>query len=628
MCGIFGVIGKQAKEDIKAANRTISHRGPDAEGYWFDENHHVALCHRRLAILDLTAAGAQPMGSASGRFVLIFNGEIYNFLELKKKLNKTDWHGTSDTEVLLACFEAWGVDTTLTAIEGMYSIALWDTQAQTLTLIRDRLGEKPLYYGLVDGTLAFSSELKPFISLFKNKLEISPTAVAEFFRRSCIPKDASIFQGIHKLPAGHSLTISLVDIKHRQLKSPSKYWALKDLPLGHLQISASQALIELEEKMSRAVQQQMIADVPLGAFLSGGVDSSLVVALMQSLSSKKIKTFSIGFGDRDYNEADYAKSVAQHLGTEHEELYVTQSDLLAQVPLLSGIYDEPFADSSQIPTLLVSQMARKHVKVALSGDGGDELFAGYNRHLFAAEKWERLSQVPVSLRKIAANVLTAFPPSAWQNIFKIISVKAAQPHEKIFKLAEVLKSSSMADFYKSVSAHGESLRVLRQSNFSLSEEDWDIHSALEMCLADAQWYMPDDVLVKVDRASMAHSLETRAPFLNKDIVEMAFALPMDLKIRDGQTKWILRELLYKHVPKQLIDRPKMGFGVPLDSWLRGELKEWAWSLLNPDALQRQDILDPDQVLAKWNQHQRGLRNWQTELWDILMFLSWRKQFGL
>lgn len=629
MCGIFGLLGNQDRESIKAANKTIAHRGPDAEGFWFDDENALALCHRRLSILDLSESGAQPMRSNSGRYMISYNGEIYNYLEIKEKLGTRQWRGHSDTEVLLACFEEWGVEKTLENIDGMFAIILWDAQNKTLTLMRDRLGEKPLYYGQIRNNLVFASEMKPIINLFKKDLSLDPAAVGDFFNRSCISGERSIFQQIHKLPAGHFITVPVTGVKEQKpLPRPKKYWSLKDISLGSLSLTPDEAIASLETKLKKSIQNQMISDVPLGAFLSGGVDSSLVVALMQSQSSKKVKSFSIGFESAHYNEAHHAKAVAAHLGAEHEELYVSEKDLLAQVPGLAKIYDEPFADSSQIPTILVSKMARRHVTVALSGDGGDELFAGYNRHLFAQNQWGRVSSIPAGLRSVFGHGLTLMPPSAWEALFKVISSGAAQPHEKIYKLAQVLKSSSMSEFYRSVSSHWNEKSPLLNKHLRGSAEDWDVHSALEMCLADAKWYMPDDVLVKVDRAAMSQSLETRAPFLSRDIVETAFALPMDLKIRDGQTKWILRQILYKHVPQDLIERPKMGFGVPLDSWLRNELKDWAWSLLNPEALKQQNILDADVILAKWDEHQRGRRNWFTELWDVLMFLSWRQEYGI
>lgn len=629
MCGIFGLLGRQDRESIKAANRTISHRGPDAEGYWFDDENSLALCHRRLSILDLSESGTQPMRSQSGRYTISYNGEIYNFLELKKKLTQTTWRGHSDTEVLLACFEEWGVEKTLENIDGMFAIILWDSQNKNLILMRDRLGEKPLYYGQIRDNLVFASELKPVMSLFKSELSLDSASVEDFFKRSCISGERSIFRQIRKLPAGHYIVIPSRGVQEQKsLPRPQKYWSLKDISLGSAKLSPEEAILNLEDSLKKSIRNQMISDVPLGAFLSGGVDSSLIVALMQSLSSSKVKSFSIGFENDHYNEAPHAKAVAQHLGTDHEELYVSEKDLLDQVPLLSKIYDEPFADSSQIPTTLVSKMAHKHVTVALSGDGGDELFAGYNRHLFAHTQWSRVSAVPAGLRGLLGNALTLLPPSSWEILFKLISSKTAQPHEKISKLAQVLKSQSMADFYRSVSSHWNDISPLLNKEIQGSKEDWNVASALEMSLADAQWYMPDDVLTKVDRAAMSQSLETRAPFLSRDVVEMAFALPIDLKIREGQTKWLLRQVLYKYVPRNLIDRPKMGFGVPMDAWLRNELKEWAWNLLSPEALKAQDILDPKAILKKWDEHQRGRHNRFTDLWDVLMFLAWRQEYKI
>jgi asparagine synthase (glutamine-hydrolysing) len=628
MCGIFGVIGKQDREAVKAANDTLAHRGPDADGFWFDEANDVSLAHRRLSILDLSEAGAQPMHSDGGRYVISYNGELYNFQDLKKLLTKTNWRGHSDTEVLLACFEEWGIEKTLSRIEGMYGIALWDRETKSLTLVRDRLGEKPLYYGFVSESLVFSSEMKPIMSLFKNELTMDQVALQDYFHRSCISGEFSIFKEIRKLCAGHWITFSLKDRELRQLPEAKSYWSLANIPLSQSTASATEVIADLETKLRKSIEQQMVSDVPLGAFLSGGIDSSLVVALMQSLKTHKVKTFSIGFENQHYDEAPHARAVAKHLGTDHEELYVSEADLLREVPLLSSIYDEPFADSSQIPTVLVSKLARKYVTVALSGDGGDELFAGYNRHQFAETKWPRVSSVPAALRLAAGAGITALSPKAWETLLKIASPNVAQPHEKMYKLAEVLKSGSMADFYRSVSSHWNDSSPLLNKDLLFSTKDWQVQSAQEMTLADAKWYMTDDVLAKVDRAAMSQSLETRAPFLSKDVVETAFGLPMKLKLRDGQSKWILRQILYKYVPQGMIERPKMGFGVPLDSWLRNELKDWAWSLLSPEALKNQDILDAKTILKKWQEHQSGRRNWFTELWDVLMFLSWRKQYGI
>ncbi|MBL7671913.1 MAG: asparagine synthase (glutamine-hydrolyzing) [Bdellovibrionaceae bacterium] len=640
MCGIFGVLGPTAAErdKIKIANQTLSHRGPDAEGYWYDERNLVALCHRRLSILDLSEAGAQPMHSDSGRYVVSYNGEIYNCDALKAQLRKTHWRGHSDTEVLLACVEEWGFEVALSRIEGMYAIALWDLVERRLMLARDRLGEKPLYYGRVQKDFIFSSELKPVMSLFRSQLKLRMAAVDDFFRQGCITGELCIFQGLFKLQPGHFLVVEW----EKEIPFPKKYWNLKDLSsnsvklAGHL--TPEVAIQRLEEILRKAISQQMIADVPLGAFLSGGVDSSLIVALMQSESKKKVKTFCIGFSNQSHNEADYAREVAAHIGTDHQELIVTEADLLQQVSLLPKVFDEPFADSSQIPTILVSQMARRQVTVAVSGDGGDELFAGYNRHLFAQESWPKYAAIPYHLRKFLGRSLRTISPAAWESIFKMlnrfVTIGATQPQDKVFKLASALECSSMAEFYRAVSTHHwETSPVLGDVQTKLDRnvecdlQKWAILSASEMTLADASWYLPDDILVKVDRAGMSQSIETRAPFLSREVVELAYSLPMSLKIHQGQTKWILRQILKKYVPDQLINRPKMGFGVPLDSWLRGELKDWAWDLLNPKDLQAQEVLNAKVVAEKWDQHQRGLRNWHSELWDILMFLAWRKEYG-
>lgn len=651
MCGIFGVLGPTAseREKIQLANQTQSHRGPDAEGYWYDERKLVALCHRRLAIVDLSEAGGQPMHSESGRYVVSYNGEIYNCDILKTQLKKTNWRGHSDTEVLLACVEEWGFENALARIEGMYAIALWDLRERKLMLARDRLGEKPLYYGRVQKDFVFSSELKPVMSLFKGQLKLRMSAVEDFFRQGCITGELCIFQGLFKLQPGYFLVIGLDEIS-----LPKKYWSLKDIPVDSVNSANIQdpeaATQRLEMTLRKAISQQMIADVPLGAFLSGGVDSSLIVALMQSQSQKKVKTFCIGFSNQSHNEAEYARAVAVHLGTDHQELIVTEADLLQQISKLPKIFDEPFADSSQIPTILVSQMARRQVTVAVSGDGGDELFAGYNRHLFAQESWPKYAAFPYQFRRFLGKSLRTLSPATWESIFKMINqlvaMGPAQPQDKIFKLASALECSSMAEFYRAVSTHhwenspilgtdhatalGEMINP-QESNWDRDVkcdlQKWSVQSAAEMTLADANWYLPDDILVKVDRAGMSQSLETRAPFLSREVVEMAYGLPMNLKIHQGQTKWILRQILRKYVPDHLIHRPKMGFGVPLDSWLRCELKDWAWDLLNPKALQGQGILNAKVVSEKWDQHQRGQRNWHSELWDILMFLAWRKEYG-
>lgn len=650
MCGIFGVVGPWARdqEKIKKATRTLIHRGPDAEGYWFNENNLVAFGHRRLSIVDLSEAGAQPMASEvevtsnRARWVITYNGEIYNTLELKAQLSRRAWRGHSDTEVLLACFEEKGISWTLDQIEGQYAFALWDHQTKKLLLVRDRLGEKPLYYGWLGGHFTFSSELKPIISLFSQDLELNALALEDYFTRSCIGGDRSVFEGIHKLPAGHFLELDekalpMAGTSHagRPQSSipPKKYWSLKDIKLGAHQASPDDLINQTESLLMKSLAQQMVADVPLGAFLSGGIDSSLIVALMQAQSPGKVKTFTVGFSNKSHNEAESARAVASHLETDHHELYVTEADLLAQVPNLPKVYDEPFADSSQIPTILVSQMAKRQVTVALSGDGGDELFAGYNRHHFAYETWPKIEKIPLAARKILSSSIHSLSPSTWEKVFgrlsKILPVKVSQPSEKIFKLARALNCNSLTEFYHSVSTRSTTCLLAPQGYlFSGRPAEDEILSALHMTLVDAEGYLPDDIMVKVDRASMSQSLETRAPFLNRQLVELAFGLPMDMKIRQGQTKWILRQILKKYVPDRLIDRPKMGFGVPLELWLRGELKDWAWSLIELKTLKEQGILDSQKVHRMWDEHQSGQRLWQNELWDVLMFQAWRQEYGL
>lgn len=655
MCGIFGVVGDKAhnRELLKKANDTILHRGPDAEGLWQDAQQSIAFCHRRLAIMDLSEAGAQPMHSPSGRYVLTYNGEVYNFADLKKQLQHNQWRGHSDTEILLACFEEWGIEKTLERIEGQYAMALWDRKQKEMLLVRDRLGEKPLYYGYLKNNFVFASELKPILSLFGKSLPLQPSAVESFFRFGCIPGEQSIFQGIAKLLPGHFLLLSEEALKGRsELPRTKKYWSLSAIALGKLELSPEEAIKEVESTLKKSISEQSIADVPLGAFLSGGIDSSLVVALMQAQTATKLKSFCIGFESASHNEASYARAVAKHLGTDHQELVVSEADLLAQIPKLAGIYDEPFADSSQIPTILVSRMARQQVTVAVSGDGGDELFAGYNRHLFAEQAWPRMQKIPRLLRQGLGKSfggMGGIAPGLWQKFFheigRVIPLGASLPHEKLAKIAEVFGASSLADLYQRIATHRWPSSILKSTDSSLRQNNSlpfnvqsfsdregsvikQVQSALEMTLADAQWYLPDDVLVKVDRAAMSQSLETRAPFLSRRMVELAFGLPMRYKIHQGQSKWILRQILYKYVPAQLIERPKMGFGVPLDTWLRHELKDWAWSLLDPVILRNnQDWLDEKVIFEKWDQHQKGIRNWHTELWDVLMFLGWRQEHG-
>ncbi len=644
MCGIVGFLDssftKETATDILGKMAcAILHRGPDDMGVWFDENAQIGLGHRRLSIVDLSPAGHQPMGSAHGRFEMAFNGEIYNHLKLRSELEQKGtiaWRGHSDTETLLAGFEAWGIEATIKKSIGMFAIAVWDNQNQTLTLIRDRMGEKPLYYGWHNGSLIFGSELR---ALKQHPLfipRIDRNALTLLLRHNNIPAPYSIYEGISKLEPGHLLTVRLGEKEG----VPSTYWsgieAVKNGVANRFEGSADEAVNSLESLLLDAVGQQMMADVPLGAFLSGGVDSSAIVALMQAQSAQKVKTFSIGFHEKGYNEAEFAKEVARHLGTEHTELYVTAQDALDVVPSLPKLYDEPFSDSSQIPTYLVSKMAKQHVTVALSGDAGDELFGGYSRYSKATQAWKNASSIPLGIRKILSSGLAAIPSEILTPLcypLDYILSKRGKPvklADKLLKMAEVLKCESSVDFYRT---------AFMSHNYHPS--DW-LYGALEpetvftnamqyphldneieqMMALDMLTYLPNDILTKVDRAAMGVSLETRVPFLDHRVVEFAWSLPIEYKLRNGVGKWALREVLYKHVPKALIDRPKMGFGVPLGEWLRGPLKEWAEALLDEKRLRDEGFFNVSLVRKQWEEHLSGRRNWQYQLWDILMFQAW------
>ena len=647
MCGIAGFVGGNwpgRAEAVAIASRmqqAIAHRGPDSSGVWIDDESRVALAHRRLAIVDLSAAGSQPMQSASGRFVIVYNGEIYNHQDIRDELADQglapNWQGHSDTETLLAAIEAWGVQRALERSAGMFAFALWDKSERTLVLARDRLGEKPLYYGRqqAGGPFFFASELKAIAAHPEFRRGIDRNSLTLLLRYNYIPAPYSIYEGVSKLPPGAFLTLrngaDQGEITH--------YWSgaavAENGSADPLQLSDDEAIDELERRASKAVSRQMLADVPLGAFLSGGVDSSTIVALMQKQSARPVKTFTIGFNERDYNEAEHAKAVAAHLGTDHTELYVTAAEARDVIPRLPDIYDEPFADSSQIPTHLVSQLARQHVTVSLSGDAGDELFGGYNRYLLTTELWSKISAVPRPFRAALARALTALPPAAWTrfgNAAAPVLPKIARVRllgDKIHKGAPLLRSRSVEELYGGMLS-------LRQDPASLvvggSEPpshatgggpELDGLGSIERMMAlDMLGYLPDDILVKVDRAAMAVSLETRVPFLDPDVIEYAWRLPMDLKIRGGETKWILRQLLYRHVPKDLIERPKMGFGVPIGAWLRGPLRDWAEALLDERRLRDEGYFRPEPVRQMWNAHLGGTVNEQYRLWGVLMFQTW------
>ncbi|AAZ18527.1 probable asparagine synthase, glutamine-hydrolyzing [Psychrobacter arcticus 273-4] len=647
MCGVNGFFNAHTtipvQNVIAQMNAAIDHRGPDAGDAWLDENIGLVLGHQRLAIQDLSPAGAQPMHSACGRYVLAFNGEIYNHLQLREQLmiegHAPAWRGHSDTETMLACFVAWGIEKTLQAMVGMFAIVLWDRQQKVLTLARDRMGEKPLYWGWQGQSLYFSSELKGLKAHPSFKTDINRDAITLLLRHNCIPAPYSIYQGIEKLRPGHWVQLPLSDIQQAKTAQSKAYWRFNDIVEAGLADpftgSPEQAVDALESALMQSIGGQMQSDVPLGAFLSGGIDSSTVVALMQAQSSRPVKTFTIGFDDAGYNEATHAKAIAKHIGTEHTEMYMRPEDALAVIPKLSSIYCEPFSDSSQIPTFLVNQLAHQHVTVALSGDGGDELFGGYNRYLMAQQVWSKSRKLPRPMRQLAAVSLTALSPKSWDTLVNTLSpvipkrLNLRTPGDKAHKLAGVLNIDSEQAFYQNLTSHWQDpaqLVIGAQEPATLISDSscWPTTDSFQhaMMAMDAQTYMTDDILVKVDRAAMANSLETRVPMLDHRIAELAWRMPLDYKIRNGEGKWLLKQVLYRHVPRELIERPKMGFGIPLHDWLRGSLRDWAEALLDRNLLQQQGYFNPAPIRKIWNEHLSGVFNHQHQLWDILMFQAW------
>jgi asparagine synthase (glutamine-hydrolysing) len=649
MCGIVGYLSRNANSEthtVHAMLSTIVHRGPDDVGVWHDTGQGIWLGHRRLSILDLSPAGHQPMECPLGRYVIAFNGEIYNHRDLRSELKKAGagetagfmWRGHTDTETLLAGFAIWGIKATIERCTGMFAFAVWDRLERVLTLGRDRIGEKPLYYGWQgkgeSACFLFGSEVKALKSHPSFVADIDRDALCLFMRHNYIPAPHSIYCGIYKLLPGHLLTVSV----DRRVPVIEAYWSLANAAVAgngsQLQGSPREIVDELENLLKSAVRQQMIADVPLGAFLSGGIDSSTVVALMQVQSDRPVKTFTIGFNEEGYNEAVHAKAVARHLGTDHTELYVTPQQALEVIPKLPSLYCEPFADSSQIPTFLVSQLARQKVTVSLSGDAGDELFSGYNRYVLAQNLWSKLSRAPVGLRSLAASGIRALSPITWNSIIGPLqalapnSLRLANIGDKLHKGAAVLESRQIDDLYLGLLTHWNPEEVViggrEPATFlnGASPRLAGLDDVQRMMALDAMTYLPDDILVKVDRATMGMSLESRVPFLDHRVVEFSWRIPQAMKIRGGVGKWILREVLYRHVPKELIERPKMGFGVPIDVWLRGPLKDWAEALLDEGRLRREGFFSPGPIRAKWAEHLSGKRNWQYLLWDVLMFQAW------
>lgn len=633
MCGIAGyfsfksINSDQLRNIAKNMTDLISHRGPDDSGIWIDESLGLALGHRRLSIIDLSPAGHQPMFSDSKRFVMVFNGEIYNFKSLKDELEdirKFKWKGSSDTEVMLNAFEVFGVEQTLNKISGMFAFALCDLKERKLILARDRVGEKPLYFGFTKSGMYFGSELKARKAVPDIENEINIESLQKYLKYGYIFGENAIFKDTFKVKPASYIEIDLNN-KSRQELVQKQYWKAEDFYKNNLNLSYSDAIISLENILKEVVSETMISDVPLGSFLSGGIDSSLVTALMQSQSASKVKTFSIGFDNPKFNEAEHAKRVARHLGTDHTELYVTEKDALNVIPNLAKIYDEPFSDSSQIPTYLVCKLARKNVTVALSGDGGDELFAGYTRYNQANKLYGYKKYIPQGLAKLLNHSLASLPVGLKNLEIAGIGSKISLAQ----KAFNVLSSDDSRIYDRLISVWKDSHKLLKNSvegsnilsDYALAESD----KIQAMQYADFMTYLPDDIMVKVDRASMASSLETRAPLLDHRVVEFASSIPTSFKMNSSNQKIILKDLLYKYVPREIIDRPKMGFGVPLDSWLRGELKEWADDLLSDTSLNKHSLFNNDVIRNIYSEHISG-ENEGYRLWNVLMFQAWYREY--
>lgn len=647
MCGIAGFLSSSGFSSIDATknrllrmSRSLLHRGPDSHNIWIDEHDSIALAHQRLSIVDLSPSGAQPMRSPCSRYVISFNGEIYNWHEIRSQLRRSGyslpWQSNSDTEALLSAISHWGLIDSLNRIRGMFAFALWDSYTKNLTLVRDRIGEKPLYYGQLGDCFVFASELKSIQAFSANSLHLNSSAISSLLRFGYIGSPHSIYNEIFKLPPGSLVTINKSGIS----SPPSTWWSyaerLEHASHNQLSLTDREAISHLDKVLSSAVSEQMLADVPIGAFLSGGIDSSTIVSLMQQQSNKKIKTFTIGFSESEYDEAHFAKDVAHHLNTDHTELIVTPQDALDLIPSLPHIYDEPFADSSQLPTALISSLTSQHVKVSLSGDAGDELFGGYNRYFLTSSLWSFLSRLPTSLRKLLSRSISSAPSSYINKVLSLLypllppAFQSSNPLAKLQKVAEVMHANSQQELYYLLVSQWKgklplySSLIPNSSSLIQDPASWPTSLRFEqqMMAVDTLTYLPDDILVKVDRAAMFYSLETRVPFLDSRVIDFSSRLPFTQKVRHSQGKWILRQLLYKYIPEHLVNRPKQGFAVPIDHWLRGPLREWAEHLLSVPSLTSDNIFDPVPIRKAWQLHISG-HNTHYSLWPILMYQAWR-----
>jgi asparagine synthase (glutamine-hydrolysing) len=659
MCGISGILASHQTQSSDIANlaskmsQILAHRGPDDSGLWLDSDKICALSHVRLSVLDLSPAGSQPMNSKCGRYTIVFNGEIYNHNDLKQKLvnqqvKKTKWRGHSDTEILLAAIQQWGLKDALKEVVGMFAFGLWDHKKKSLSLARDRFGEKPLYFGWIDNRFAFASELKAFHAFAKFENKIDERSLNLFLKYSYVPTPYSIYQDIYKLEPGSILCISSKGSQLPIDEAPiapfcngsikiEKYWALEHAindGQKNLILDEKYAIRELEKKLLESIKIQLISDVPVGTFLSGGTDSSLISALIQKINSKPIDTFSIGFNEDNYNEANYAKEIAKFIGSNHHEYYVSDKEAMDVIPNLASMYCEPFADSSQIPTYLVSNLAKPKVTVALTGDAGDELFGGYNRYAFGGKLWKNTHFLPFQLRQIlGASIESISPEKLGKFLMMVPQLRNINLlGDKAHKFARGMQNSkSFDEFYYSLTMDDSFFKGTMKSNQTSSILINRLSSILElnepeniMMAWDLVTFLTDDILCKVDRASMSVGLETRVPMLDHRLVEFAWKLPLSMKIRNGESKWILKQLLYKYIPKELMDRPKTGFSIPLESWLKGPLREWAEDLFEERKLKDHNFIDANIIKLGWKDHLSGKKDWSKSLWNVLMFLSWQE----